>query len=190
MNGSNEMPRLAPVDESKLDAGQQAVFDQITAGARGAVSGPFTVLLHNAALASRVEQLGAYLRYGSAIPPRQRELAICTVGAHWRAHYEWFAHGTLAEAAGVPASVLAELGSGRDPAISDAADRAVHAYASELLRTGRATDGAYHAAEAVLGQAGLLDLTALVGYYTLLALVLNAYGVRPPTPFTAPWDAA
>ncbi len=70
------MPILPPVDPTALSPAQREIFNQIVQGPRGQVRGPFTVLLHSPGLAGKVEQVGAFIRYQSVLPPRARELAI------------------------------------------------------------------------------------------------------------------
>ena len=64
----------------------------------------------------------------------------------------------------------------------------VAGFVRELLRTGQVGDAAYDAAKALLGDKGTVELTGLVGYYSLLAMQLNVFQVAPPPPFTAPWE--
>ncbi|WP_370302223.1 carboxymuconolactone decarboxylase family protein [Pseudooceanicola sp.] len=181
------MSRLPPLDPKNMSGDQAEVYNSIASGARGAVRGPFTVLLHSPELARRTEQMGVYLRFQCAVPERQRELAICIVAAHWRADYEWYAHADRAWKNGVSAQVLEAISSRKMPEFDDPADEAVHAYATELLREGRVSDKVYALAVDAFGASGALDLTGLLGYYTLLALTLNAFEVDIPEDAEIPW---
>jgi 4-carboxymuconolactone decarboxylase len=175
------MPRLPPLDPAALDAGQRAVYDRIASGARGGVGGPFIPLLQSAELAGRVEQLGLYIRFQCTVPERLRELAILVVSQHWKARYEWYAHGHLAQKQGVPDTVTAAVGAGTAlPAETDPADRTVVEFCRALLREGRVSDASMDAANALLGTKGAVELTGLVGYYSLLAMQLNAFEIEPP----------
>lgn len=182
------MTRIPPITTREgLTESQQAVFDSITSGARGAVRGPFAVLLHNPAIAAPVEQLGAFLRYQCRVPQRQRELAILIIGAHWRADYEWFAHAPIARTQGVSDAVIDAIAAGQAPALDEPLDAAVHDFVCELLRERRVSDASFARVEGLLGRIGTLDLAALVGYYTLLAMVLNTFEVTVPDPAQVPW---
>lgn len=182
------MSRLPPRARADLDAAQQAVFDRIAGGARGGVGGPFLALLTSAELCARVEQVGVFIRYECSVPMRLRELAILCVGQHWKAAYEWYAHAGIAAGQGIPAAVIAAIGSGAETIPCDAAaDAAVVAFVRELLRTGQVADAPYAAAVLLLGEKGTVELTALVGYYSLLAMQLNVFRINPPAPFTPPW---
>ena len=181
------MSRLPPLEPDRLDPAQRAVHDRIAAGARGGVGGPFTVLLTSAELCSRVEQLGVFIRYDCSVPMRRRELAILVVGAHWKAENAWYAHAPSAARQGVPEAVIRAIGLGGDPPFEAEPDRAVHAFVRELLRTGQVSDATYAPVQRLLGDKGTVELTGLVGYYSLLAMQLNTFQVAPPPGVPIPW---
>ena len=182
------MARLKPLDPAALDPAQKTVYDRIAGGARGGVGGPFLPLLTSAELCARVEQVGVFIRYECSVPMRLRELAILCVGRHWQADYEWFAHAPIAAKQGVPEAVIQAIGSGSDAPPFDApADATVFRFVRTLLREGRVGDALYAEAVALLGEKGTVELTGLVGYYTLLALQLNTFEVAPPPTVPIPW---
>ena len=55
------------------------------------------------------------------------------------------------------------------------------------LRTGKATDALYQPVRDLLGEKGAVELTGLIGYYSLLAMQLNVFRVEPPEGTTIPW---
>jgi 4-carboxymuconolactone decarboxylase len=182
------MARLKPLDQAALDPAQKTVYDRIAGGARGGVGGPFIPLLTSPELCARVEQLGVFIRYECSVPMRLRELAILCVGRHWQADYEWFAHAPIAAKQGVPEAVIQAIGSGSDAPPFDApADATVFRFVRTLLREGKVGDALYAEAVALLGEKGTVELTGLVGYYSLLAMQLNVFQIAPPPPFQAPW---
>src|SRR5204862_8245034 len=84
---------------------QRQAFDEIVAS-RGAIRGPFGILLHSPELARRAAALGGYLRYESSIEPRLRETAVMATAALNECEYEWASHEPIARSAGVPANVI------------------------------------------------------------------------------------
>ncbi len=182
------MSRLASLSREDLNPAQVEVYNSISSGARGAVRGPFRILLHSPELAKRVEQLGVYSRFQCKVPERLRELAITIVAYRWRASYEWYVHAPIAQKQGVPEHVLEAIGTGRRPDFTEEADEIVYGYVTEILETGRVSDPAFRRASALLGDPGLVDLTGLVGYYTLLVLTINAFEVGVPDDVRMPWD--
>src|ERR1043165_5675605 len=102
----NAMARLPELDPEKFSAEQKKVHEAILKGPRGKVVGPLKVWLKNPGLAEHAQALGASCRFGSSLPPRLSELAICMTGSFWKANYEWFAHAPLAIKAGIEAAAI------------------------------------------------------------------------------------
>jgi 4-carboxymuconolactone decarboxylase len=183
------LPRLPQLSPSTLTPEQQAIHDQIVGGPRGKISAPFMAMLHSPPLASVLEKVGVYLRYDTAVPARSRELAVLVVCAHFRCAYEWSSHAPLAIAAGASEQAVADIGGGREPQGLSAEDQTVVRFAGALVRTGRVDAPTYAAALAAFGEQQLVDLTAMVGYYAMLAMTINAHDV-PAAPGTVlPWNA-
>jgi 4-carboxymuconolactone decarboxylase len=145
--------------------------------------GPFLPLLHRPALLSRARALGDYLRFDASLPPDGRELAILMTARRFSQPYEWNAHYELALAAGLPATVCDALGLGQRPTGLSADNQVLFDFCSELLANCDVSDGTYQSACARYGEAVLVDLVALVGYYTLMAMILNVS--RTPLPLDA-----
>lgn len=181
------MSRLPKLSPDEMTPAQAEVHASITSGPRGVVQGPFTALIHSPELTDPVQQLGAYLRYNSRIPERQRELVICTVGATWQADFEWYAHAPLAIKAGIPATAMDQIAKGETPDLSDPRDQLAFRFATELITTKRISETTYADAITAFGAAGVVDLTGLIGYYTLLAMTLNTFEVDVPEGSDIPW---
>lgn len=172
--------RPIDIDEASLTPEQRRVYDAIHSGPRGIVEGPLRVWLINPGLADRAQALGAYCRYGTALPPALSELAIIMVGAHWRAGFEWAVHAPIAQKAGVAAHVIEAIRSGLPAQGLSPQAQAVHDVTDELLRARVITDATFARAGAVLGQTALIDLVGVLGYYTLICMTINAFAVPLP----------
>lgn len=170
-------PLLAP---DAMSAAQRAVYDSIASGPRGGVRGPFIALLHNPALAQPVQALGEHLRFHTNLPNPLLELAILVVGRHWHCQYEWYAHEKLARKAGLDGAIIDAIAAGGRPAPMTPEQSLIYTFCDETLRLGQPGDATYDAASAAFGRDVVLDILALCGYYTLLAMVLNT--ARPPVP--------
>lgn len=169
--------RVEAVDPEHLTPEQQAVADRI-AGSRGFVPGPFTALLHVPELADLVQSLGSYLRYRGGLDRDLAEAAILVAANRWESVYAWNAHAPIARRAGVPDSVINAVESGGGYDAMPERYRVVCDYARELVSSGRVTDAQYAMTTAVLGVPGTVELTVLVGYYSLIPMSLNALGWR------------
>ena len=109
---------------------------------------------------------------------------------HWEAAFEWYVHAPIAAREGVPEAAIRAIGLGQEePGLDAGPDRAVHAFVHELLRTGQVSDAVYAPVQALLGDKGTVELTGLVGYYSLLAMQLNVFQVEPPDTVPIPWRA-
>ena len=180
------MQRLTPPDPSNYNDDQKEVADAI-AGTRGSIQGPFGPWLHVPGLADPAQKVGAFLRYGSRMPGNLRELAICTVGQHWRANYEWFAHAPLAVKEGVDAAAVELLRMGNVPEPLTKQEHLVYDLVREIVTSGGLSDDSYALGVAELGDELLVELIGICGYYTLISFTLNVFQVPVPegeeTPF-------
>jgi 4-carboxymuconolactone decarboxylase len=173
----NELSRPPTLDEGRLTAEQQAVFDDIRSGPRGLVEGPLRVWLQSPTFAERAQKLGAFCRYGTRLPARLSELAIAIVGAHWRSGFEWSVHAPIAAKAGIDSEVLEAIRVGEQPSIIRADERAVHRFSQELLETKRVSDDAYKEVVELVGTEGAVELVGILGYYTLICMTINAFEI-------------
>ncbi|NLD56200.1 MAG: carboxymuconolactone decarboxylase family protein [Burkholderiaceae bacterium] len=174
------MPRLSLPHPDSMSPEQRAVHDRIVSGPRGEIKGPLRAALHNPELADRWQALGALLRYRTSLSPRQSELAILVTARHCRSPFEWFAHRSEAERAGWGAEALDALLAGRRPDGLDETEAAIHQYASELNRSHSVSGSTHAACVRLLGERATVELTALVGYYTMVAMTLNAHEIPLP----------
>lgn len=175
------MPRIPPVSEETLTPAQRRVYDKVVAGPRGTVIGPLRAVLHSPELADRWQALGEYLRFNSCLPMALRELAIIAAGRYWNSQLEWLIHARLAHEAGIGEQIIDAIRTSNAPEFKDADEAAVYALTRELLHTGQASDVAYDVVRTRFGTIGVVELTALVGYYTMVAMTLNAHEVPLPS---------
>jgi 4-carboxymuconolactone decarboxylase len=191
------MSRLPQVRYDDLGPEGQRVWDGIL-GSRGSqlvdeqggLIGPFNAFVHAPEVGRRLGSLGGTLRFGTSIERRLSEVAIITVGARWKAEFEWFAHSRMAREHGVPDAVIDAIGAGEDPPFEADDERTVHAVARQLTDNGRLDQDLYDAARQLLGDAGMVELVSLCGYYTLISYLLNAFDVPLPAGARPAWDGA
>lgn len=192
--------RLTELPLGQLSADQRALFEAITGGKRsaragseayitpgGGLRGPFNALLHAPHVGDAAQRLGESLRFDGVLAPRQREIGVLCVAAHWRAEYEWWAHARIASECGVEDGVIAAIRRREEPALSDPAERLVHDFSRALLDERQVPDALYADAVDVLGEEALVELVVLLGYYSLVSMVLVGFDVPVPDGEAAPF---
>jgi 4-carboxymuconolactone decarboxylase len=172
--------RLPPLAPEEMTAEQQAAAAEISSGPRGAVIGPFAPLLRSPELMTRLQKVGEYLRYESPLDRRLFEMTILWVARWWDQQFEWSYHHPLALEAGLDPAVADAIAEDRRPEGMDAAAAAVWDVLDELFRTRQVSDRAWAAGVAELGEPGVVEVVATAGYYTTLAVVMNAARTAAP----------
>lgn len=173
------LDRLPPLSPDSLDAAQRAAADELISGPRKGVKGPFIPLLRSPELLARVQKLGEYLRFHSALSPRVSEFATLLVARHHTQQFEWHVHVPLALKAGTRPDTIAALQAGRRPEGMDDEEACVHDFALELLQQLGVGDATYAAALQRFGERGVVDLTGLIGYFAMVSMVLNMAHTPP-----------
>jgi len=167
-------------DPETLTAEQRAVYDRIVSGPRGQVVGPLRAVLLIPELAERWQQFGEQLRYHTRLPKRLTELAIVAVARHYNSQVEWYIHARAARAAGLPEDVIAAIERAESPVFAEQDDAEVYAFVLELLTGGDVRDVTHHRVRDRHGAEGVVELTAVIGYYAMVSMMLNAQDI--PTP--------
>jgi 4-carboxymuconolactone decarboxylase len=180
-------PRYPELPPEKMTEAQKRVYQSIAAGPRGGVRGPFNALLRSPDLADRVQKVGEYLRFSTALPPRLNELAILVNARFWGSKYEWYAHRPLAEKAGLASAIADDLARSRRPAGMQADETIVYEFCTALHTTHAVDDALFDRAVAAFGDRGVMDLIGVSGYYTLVSMVLNVAEIPLPEGVPAPW---
>jgi 4-carboxymuconolactone decarboxylase len=182
MPSKRPLPRLKPLPEARLTLRQRELRDAIASGPRGKfpAGGPFGIWLRAPDFGLLAQKLGAHCRYQTGLSPRLSEFAILVTARLWRAQYEWSAHAPIAESAGVMPQTIQDLRAGRAPKTAAEDERAIYRFIHELYRKQRVSSRTYGRVNALLGEAGVVELVGILGYYALVAMTLNVFRVPPP----------
>lgn len=178
--GAVAQDRMPPIPADKMTEAQKKAASELASGPRGSVFGPFIPLLRSPEFMSRLQKMGEYLRYKSALPARLSEFTILVTARRFTQQYEWYVHHPIALKAGVKSEVAAAIAEGRRPTGMTAEEEVVYDFCDELFRTDGVSDATYARAVAKLGEQGVIDLLGIAGYYTMLAMVMNV--ARTPLP--------
>ncbi len=185
-------PRLPALDMASLTGEQQALVDAISSGPRGRFSnsGPFAVYLHAPGLGHLAQQLGGHVRLGTSVPPRLSEFAILCTARFWQAQYEWVAHAAIAAKQGVKPATIRDLHAGRTPTSAPRDEMAIYAFVRELYATRRVSDATYKRVHKLLGDAAIVELVGILGYYAMVSMILNVFCMPVPEGTPAPFREA
>ncbi|CAB3801596.1 hypothetical protein LMG28688_05388 [Paraburkholderia caffeinitolerans] len=171
-------PRLPAFDAASAKPEQKAVLDEILSGPRGNLNGPFLGWIHSPELAQHAQRLGAFCRYNTGLSLRLSELAILVTAVRWQAQAEWYIHYPIALKAGVPEALAEQIRTGAQPRFDEPDDALIHAFVTELYDTKRVSDATYARAVERFGHETTINLVGLLGYYALVAMTLNVFGMR------------
>lgn len=174
--GSPRVPYIT--DRDDVPEERRHHYDAIEES-RGGVRGPFCVLMNSPEVAGRAGHLGAYIRYESVLPDTARELTIINTAREWDCAYEWAIHEPIAREVGVREAAIETVAAQESPEELTEAERTIVRYGRELLRGNRVSEATFEAAKERFGPQGLTDLTATIGYYSMLACVMDAFEVTP-----------
>jgi 4-carboxymuconolactone decarboxylase len=186
-------PRLDLIAPAELSPAQRALYDAITGGPRasqagtvpiadsdGRLLGPFAVMLISPEVGNAVQQIGAKIRFSTALTGRERELAILSVAGVLRCDFERLAHEPAARNLGLAQAQIDAALAGQTPDDLSADEAMVGRLAQVMTADRTLSDEDYSAGLAALGRERLAELTWLVGYYGALALSLAVF--RPVLP--------
>jgi 4-carboxymuconolactone decarboxylase len=167
------MARLAPITSRDQVAEKDRAIADAIAQSRGAVQGPFTMFLHCPELAGRVAHLGAFVRFEGSLDMRVRVLAAMTVAREFEAVYVWGAQTGGARRLGVPEATIAAIRENHSRGIPPE-DAEIVDFTRQLLRRHRVADANASSLRKRFGDQGFIELTGAIGYYSLLAMTVNA----------------
>ena len=165
--------RMPPLARESMDDTQRAAADELIAGPRKGVKGPFIALLRSPRLLAPLQKAGEYLRFDSALPRRVSEFATLVVSRQWTQQFEWFTHVPLALNEGTSAETIEALRIGRRPPTMSADEALVYDFIVELMTNRGVADETFAACVGRFGERGVIDLVGLVGYFTMISMVLN-----------------
>lgn len=171
------MSRIPLIDQrEQLPETDRPVFDGIMAS-RGRITPTFGLMLHSPQVAERAAHLGTYMRFESSLDVPHRELAALAAAHLCKCAYEWGQHQKPARDHGVSEAAISALGTDGTLDGVEAAEALIIRYARQILLDHTVDEATLAAARARFGERGTIDLTATLGYYSMIACILNAGGI-------------
>jgi 4-carboxymuconolactone decarboxylase len=173
------MARVEDLKPESLTPEQKAIHDRIAGSRGGTVRGPFAIWLRNPPIADAADKFGTILRKGK-LDGRLFELMVLLVARHWSAQYEWFAHERHAREVGIPEPVIEAIRHRRKPELERDDDRLVYDLVTEMNETRTLSQPTYDRAVAMLGLDLVIELITSLGFYTMVAIMLNGFDAPVP----------
>jgi 4-carboxymuconolactone decarboxylase len=166
--------RMPPIPADKYTEAQKKAAEEFSGGRGYEVRGPFVPLIRSPEVMLRAKAMGDHLRFKSALAPRLSEMIILITAREWTQQYEWVAHHDIAIKAGLRNDIADAIADGRRPVGMAEDEAAAYDMSIEIQRTKRVSDPTWNKAVAKFGEQGVIDLLGINGYYTFLAMAMNA----------------
>jgi len=188
-----KLDRMPDIDVKNASEEQIKAIEKISQGPRGCIFGPFSVLLRSPELLTRVQMLGEHIRFTSQLPKSIREFAILIAGREVESPYEWYIHEPIALRSGVTREIADALAKKIKPENMTRDQAVVYQFVTEIHMTHMVQDSTYNAVKQQFGDSGVVELTALDSYFSLLGQELNVARTAVPEnvklPFNPPWQS-
>jgi 4-carboxymuconolactone decarboxylase len=182
------MARISEVQRDDATLEQQRVGDAIFGSRNEDYGGPSAVMLHTPELAQRFEDLRDALIKDDCLPKPMLHFAALLVARFWSSQYTWWKREEMCRAAGIHDEVIEAVRLRRRPVFDDPSLEIVYDYVAGLLERGRVDDASHARAVELLGERGLIALVMLVGLYSTLAMVSDAFEPDLPAGVAEPLD--
>jgi 4-carboxymuconolactone decarboxylase len=171
--------RLPPIAAEGMTREQRLAAEEFKAGRGYDPIGPFAVMLRSPEVMLRAKAMGDYLRFRNVLPKRVSEMVILLTAREWTQDFEWSHHYQYALEAGLAPAIIEAIADGRRPEAMTPEEAAAYDFAAELWRRRSVSDKTYARALAAFGEPGVIDLVGVVGYYSLLAMMMNVARTAP-----------
>ncbi len=176
------MARIATITrKEELGPDGQKIHDAI-AQSRGVVGGPWLALLHSPEMAGRTMHLGSYVRFESSLDHKVVEFTALVAARELDCKHEWAAHINHGTKAGIPVETIRLVHAQRGAESFSTEDAQIVSFVREMIHGHRVSEPTFQAIYARFGDQGMVELTATIGYYAMLACTLNTFDLYTATP--------
>jgi 4-carboxymuconolactone decarboxylase len=179
--------RLPIANRESVPEDQRANFDAMVQEL-GSVPryGPGSVMIHVPKAHQLATALNHYLRNESSLPKKIQELAMLVTARALDCQHIWNAHAASARQAGVRSETVDAVRDRKELTHVPPDEAAVVRYGQEFFRTHHVSRGAFQAALEQFGRQGVIELSLIMGNYSLLALLINTFDTDLPPDRTEP----
>ena len=175
--------RMPAIADDDLNEDQRKAQENLRLS-RGDIRGSFVAWARCPELMNRVQSLGAYVRFEGTLDVRVNYLVSLLTARHWGSQYQWHGNSRRAAEAGLEAEIIDAISEGRRPANMAENEEEAYDFAVEALINKSVSNSTYERSIRLFGEAGVIDLLGVIGYFGLLGLAMNV--IRTPIPGNAP----
>jgi 4-carboxymuconolactone decarboxylase len=176
------MARIATIDKKEdMAAEDQKVYESIAAS-RGVVGGPWLALLHSPEIAGRTAHLGSYVRFESTLDRKVLEFTALVAARELDCKHEWAAHINHGQKAGITMENIRAVYEKKSVENFSTEEAQIVSFVREMIHSHRVSEPTFQAIYGRFGEKGVVELTATIGYYAMLACTLNTFDVYTATP--------
>jgi 4-carboxymuconolactone decarboxylase len=130
-------------------------------------------------LCNAILVLSNYFREDNYVAAATRELAVIATARERDCPYVWAAHAPAARREGVAEAIVLAVRDRTEVTGATEAQRDVVELVRQLLRTHQVDQALFDRLLAEHSLPGLVELTAVIGHYTFVTSLLNAFEVAP-----------
>jgi alkylhydroperoxidase family enzyme len=169
-------PRIPTLEPADWTPAVRAMLDP--SGNGRPVANVYRTYAQHPALYAPRQVLSEYIRTGSTLAPRVREMVIMRIGFLCQSEYEWTAHARAGRAAGLSNDEVQRIAEG--PAAGwDADDAALLQAVDDLFANDRVAPATWARLATRFDRKQLLDVLIAAGGYRMVSMSLNTFGVPP-----------
>ncbi|MCP4179131.1 MAG: carboxymuconolactone decarboxylase family protein [bacterium] len=173
------MKRISILDKEELSTEQLEIYNKILAS-RPSIAGPFEAWLHSPEFADKAQEVGKFVRFNTSLSSNLSELVILTVARYWNCQNEWSIHEPFAVDAGLDRKIINAINHSEKIEFNNEKESIVYDYTKQLLEKQFIEDSLYAKILNSFNEKTIVELTGLIGYYSMVALTLNAFQIRVP----------
>lgn len=179
--GAAAQDRLPPIPADKMTEAQKKAATDYKELRKADLTGPpWSAILRSPDWVVPALEMRLHVQQRPVLGNKLTEFAILIAAREWTNNYEWNAHSPAAARAGLSAGVVADVAAGRRPEHMAEDEEIVYDFCAELLHNKSVSDATYARALGKFGEAGVVELANLEGYYVYLSMVMNT--ARSPLP--------
>ncbi len=172
------MPRLTPITQrEQVPEDERVAFDEIIAS-RGRINAPQSMLMYAPQISARASLLNDALR--ELLSEADFEIAVLSAAREFDIDFVWAAHVPPATRAGVSAETIETIRTRGDLSRLSRRERSIVAISRDLVGKHQLSAEIFEEARGELGDRGLIEVLAAMGYYVMIGCVLIATDMELP----------